>query len=81
MAASLTRALPPPRSAATSVPVNCWIRRSIAARASWTRAIAAGGRVDFGPLRVDHVGRLTSLRDSLGALFVIMQPDVRQPGA
>jgi predicted enzyme related to lactoylglutathione lyase len=33
--------------------------------------------VDFGPLQVADVGRLTALRDSLGALFVVMQPTRR----
>ena len=34
----------------------------------------SGGHVEFGPLDVPGAGRLTSVRDPQGALFVLMQP-------
>ena len=36
--------------------------------------VKAGGRVEFGPLDVPRAGRLTSVRDPQGALFVLIEP-------
>ena len=37
------------------------------------RVQAAGGRAEFGPLEVPQAGRLTSVRDANGALFVLVE--------
>jgi len=44
---------------------------------SVARVIAAGGAVEFGPLDVPRAGRLTSVRDPLGALHVLAEPRSR----
>jgi predicted enzyme related to lactoylglutathione lyase len=38
------------------------------------RVTAAGGAIEFGPLDVPRAGLLTSVRDSRGTLFVLVQP-------
>ena len=44
---------------------------------SVARVTAAGGSVEFGPLDVPRAGRLTSVRDPLGALHVLAEPRSR----
>jgi len=41
------------------------------------QVVRSGGRVEFGPLDVPAAGRLTSVRDPNGALFVLVQPHKR----
>jgi predicted enzyme related to lactoylglutathione lyase len=42
--------------------------------AAVARVVSAGGTAEFGPLDVPRAGRLTSVRDSDGALLVLVQP-------
>ena len=41
---------------------------------STEQVLTAGGRVEVGPLDVPRAGRLTSVRDPQGALFVLIEP-------
>ena len=44
---------------------------------STPQVVAAGGRVEFGPLDVPSAGMMTSVRDPHGALYVLTQPHPR----
>lgn len=48
--------------------------------ATLATALAAGGKVAFGPMDIPHVGRVAVLHDPQGIVVSLMQPEREEPG-